>query len=348
MLLGWGERLGSYVVDPEYLSNMEWPRTTAAASAGVRSGYGLGIVSTIDLPFHVLGHQGGIDGFASAYGYSPSRDVGFVVLLNASYAPEALRRLSSLAIRYLKRDVEPPPKESIAVPAAALRRFEGYYHDANPRQALLEVITFPIGGRTIRVRDGQLEMQPVLGAAERLVPVNDALFRRPGELTASMAFTTVDGRAVLAGLDVYAERRALWPLATLRALLATALGVTVVAPLAALPHAWLVRRRRRPSAGGLGLAWTGAVAAIAALFGVAATASPADLGAPSVRAQLILATSLLYPVMAAALVPLTVRAWRRGLRGAFAAFAGVVASAHLGLAGYLGYWGLVGIRTWTY
>ena len=69
-LLGWGERLradGSegYVVDPEYQSNMEWPRTTLASTSGVRAGYGLGIFSTITLPYPVLGHNGGIDGFLS-------------------------------------------------------------------------------------------------------------------------------------------------------------------------------------------------------------------------------------------------------------------------------------------
>ena len=68
--------------------------------------------STITLPYHVLGHNGGIDGFLSTYGYSPTRDVGYVVLINSTHAPQVLTRLSSLAIRYLKRDVEPPPKPS--------------------------------------------------------------------------------------------------------------------------------------------------------------------------------------------------------------------------------------------
>ena len=40
------------------------------------------------LPYHVLGHNGGIDGFLSAYGYSPSRDVGYVVLMNSTHAPD--------------------------------------------------------------------------------------------------------------------------------------------------------------------------------------------------------------------------------------------------------------------
>ncbi len=200
MLLGWGERNDGYVVDPEYLSNMEWPRTTAASAAGVRAGYGLGIYSTIDLPYHVLGHNGGIDGFLSAYGYSPSRDVGFVVLLNATHAPEALTRLSALALRYVKRDVEPPAKESMHVPAAALARFAGYYHLGNPRQQVLQAFSsLRFGGLTVNVDGDHLVMTPTRGTSQALVPVNDGLFRRANELTASLAFTMVDGDLVLAG-----------------------------------------------------------------------------------------------------------------------------------------------------
>src|SRR5262245_15515802 len=40
MLLGWGELGTTFVVDPEYLSNMEYPQTTLAALSGLRHGYG--------------------------------------------------------------------------------------------------------------------------------------------------------------------------------------------------------------------------------------------------------------------------------------------------------------------
>ena len=176
-LLGWGERRradGSegYVVDPEYQSNMEWPRTTLASTAGVRSGYGLGIFSTITLPYHVLGHNGGIDGFLSAYGYSPSRDVGYVVLLNSTHAPAALTRLTSLAIRYLKREVEPPPKPTLAATRDELQQFAGYYRDTSPRNAILAGVQFLRDGRTDRRRG-----RPP-GADARLRPVHTA---RAGE-----------------------------------------------------------------------------------------------------------------------------------------------------------------------
>jgi hypothetical protein len=67
----------------------------------------------LNLPYKVLGHNGGIDGFLSWFGYSPARDAGYVVLLNSTASPDALRRISSLAIRYLKRDVAQPTPPSL-------------------------------------------------------------------------------------------------------------------------------------------------------------------------------------------------------------------------------------------
>lgn len=348
MLLGWGERAGGYVVDPEYLSNMEWPRTTAASTAGVRAGYGLGIVSTIDLPFHVLGHQGGIDGFVSAYGYSPSRDVGYVVLLNAAYAPEALERLVSLALRYLKRDVAPVPKETLAGTPGDLHRFAGYYHDASPRHALLEAVTFPFSGRTIAVTEGRLVMTPALGSAEPLVPVNEAIFRREPDLLASLAFTTVDGTSVLTGAGLYAERRARWPLLLLQALLAGALAVAALAPAVAAVRAWRSRRHRRPGAAGIGFGWLMALVTLAAMALAAVTTPVVDLGAPTAGARALFVATLVYPALAAVVAAWTVLVWQRRPGRAFTAFAALAAAAHVGLAGYLAYWGLLGFRSWTY
>jgi CubicO group peptidase (beta-lactamase class C family) len=348
MLLGWGERRGGYVVDPEYLSNMEWPRTTPAATAGVRAGYGLGIFSQIDLPFHVLGHVGGIDGFVSAYGYSPSRDVGYVVLLNGTYAPDALTRLSSLAIRYLKRHVDAPPKEAMDVAAASLQRYVGYYHDANPRDALLGAVTFPLGGRTIRLRDDRLIMTTLIGGAEPLVAVNDGLFRREDEVTASLAFTEVDAVPVLTGPAEYAERRSRWPIDLLRTGLGLALVLITTAPPVALGSAWWARRRGWARPRGLGVAWTVAVLAFAGIFGLAATGHVVELAVPSARAWTVFACSLVHPLVAFALLPLTALAWARGVGRAFGTYATLVAAAHVGLAGYLGWWGLLAFRTWTY
>ena len=75
------------MIDPEYLSNMEHPRTTLASKAGLRTGYGSGIASSHVDGFPMLGHGGGIDGFVSSMAYSTSRDAGYVVLLNSHATP---------------------------------------------------------------------------------------------------------------------------------------------------------------------------------------------------------------------------------------------------------------------
>ena len=350
MLLGWGERNDGYVVDPEYLSNMEWPRTTVAATAGVRAGYGLGIASTIDLPFHVLGHQGGIDGFLSAYGYSPSRDVGFVVLLNATHAPEALERLSALALRYLKRDVEAPAHESMTVPTATLARLAGYYHRASPRHQVLQALEYPFGGLAVTLDGDHLVMTPTLDAGLPLVPVNDGLFRLARELTASLAFTTVDGELVLAGAGIYAERRSRWPLDLLRVGLAMALALVVVAPLAGVGAAIWRRGWRAPVRGGRGLValWTLAAGVIALVAWAAGTANTVDLAEPTLRSWAVFGGTAAYPAVAVLVAGVTARVWRHGAALRSSGFALAVMLAHAALSIYLAWWNLIGFRSWVY
>ena len=351
MLLGWGERgEDGYVVDPEYLANMEVPRTTVASAAGVRAGYGLGITSTIDLPYPALGHNGGIDGFLSSYGYSPSRDVGYVVLLNSTHAPEALRRLSSLAIRYLKRNLEPPAKDAMVLTAAALGPFEGYYHRTSARNQVLQAFEYPLGGLDVRRVGDHLVMTPTLGSPQSLVPVNDALFRLEHELTASLAFATVSGRQVLAGSSLYAERTAWWPFALLRSGLAIALVCAGLAPLGAAA-AWGWRRRwggPPTAAPGLGALWTLAAGTLATVALATTSASLTDLAEPTVRSRIIFGGSLLYPALAVIIAAFTARAWARrpGWTSGLAAL--LVMLSHAGLAIYAGWWELVGFRSWTY
>ena len=349
-LLGWGERPGGYVVDPEYLSNMEWPRTTLASQAGVRSGYGMGISSTVTLPYHVLGHNGGIDGFLSAYGYSPSRDVGFVVLINSTHAPDALTRLSSLAIRYLKRDVEPPPKPVLAVAPEQLRQYEGYYRELSPRNEILKPVRFLTAGHTVRLDGDHLVLAADFGRAQSLIAVEDGVFRRDAELDATLAFTSDEvGRPVLTGPGFYAEQAAGWPVTLLRAGVGISVVLAVVAPLVALGRWVRGRRRGIAPAGFAGLGWVWWAAA--AMLGLAAWAVGSDvtaLATATLRSQALYGATLAYPLTAAAASLGAAWGWVRGPRRAYAVLAALTALAHTGLTTYIAWWGLIGFRSWTY
>jgi CubicO group peptidase (beta-lactamase class C family) len=351
MLLGWGELGEAFIVDPEYLSNMEHPRTTLASRAGLRNGYGSGIATRLTLPYRVLGHSGGIDGFVSTYGYSPSRDVGYVVLLNSSggRAGEALDRISSLALRYLKRDVEPPARPDAHVEAATLDRYTGYYADANPRNQLTWPLERLLSGRTV-VRDGdRLAAHPVWGRRVPLVPVTENTVRLEHELDASAIFTPDEsGTMVLAGSNVYAERRPRWEVEIVRVPLVGAAAAVVSAWLFA--PVWLVRvRRARPR----GFWWLKlallAAPLILALPVAALMWTPGrEWGAANAGTVTAYVGTLLWAPWPAIILVLAWFAARHGASRRLTVYAMAVGLAMSGLVAYLAAHGFIGFQAWTY
>jgi CubicO group peptidase (beta-lactamase class C family) len=351
MLLGWGELGAAFVVDPEYLGNMELPRTTLASQAGVRHGYGSGIATIMNLPYLVLGHGGGIDGFSSIYGYSPSRDVGYVILLNSvgSGAPDAMNRLSSLAIRYLKRDVAPPSAPETRVDAAMLDQHAGYYHDANPRNQIFWGIQSLLAGRTI-ARDGEaLYSTNLLGARERLIPVTNTAFRLANELDASLVFTRdVDGTAVLAGPRVYAERRPRWRVEIVRLSVAAALlAIASVLPIAVV---WVARVRRARPRGFWGLKMAMLACPLVLLSpAVALVLTPSRAwGVVNGGTLAVFVASLGVPALAGLVTALALAARRAGASRLLVVYALVIAYAMAGTTVYLAAHDLIGLRMWRY
>jgi CubicO group peptidase (beta-lactamase class C family) len=350
MLLNWGEAAnGDLVIDPEYLSNMEHPRTTLGSRAGLREGYGSGIYATPDEPFALLGHNGGIDGFVSTYAYSPARDVGYVVLLNATYASEALRRIALLAIRYLKADVEPPAKPQAAVSADVLRQYEGYYHDANPRNQAMAFVAWMRSGRTIVAEGGALVARPVLGPSVRLIPVSDSLFRLEREVDATRVFTKDErGEWVMAGANTYAERVPRWRVEIVRVPVGLSLPILATPFVAAIP--WLVHARRARPRGfwGLKVGLVLCPTALAVPVFAFLQAGPRELGLPNAWTQAIYTGTLSFPVTALLALVLTVAAWLGRAGRWLRAYAAAVSLAALIVSGYLLFWGVVGFKTWDY
>jgi CubicO group peptidase (beta-lactamase class C family) len=351
MLLGWGELGAAFVVDPEYLGNMEQPRTTLASRAGLRTGYGSGIASIGGLPYPVLGHGGGIDGFVSQYAYSPARDVGFVVLLNSGggRAGEALNRLSSLSLRYLKRDVDPPVTPAVDVDPATLDAYTGYYHDASPRNQLMWPVAWLFAGRQV-VRDGdELAMRGLLGEAVRLIPVSTTAFRRERDLDATLIFTEDEsGGSVLTGAGVYAERTPRWRVEILR--LPVLAAVAVVGSVVVASLIWIVRvRRARPSGfwwlkGVLLLCPVALVTPVAVISGTA----PQMWGARNTATIAVFVATVALPVLAIVAGILAMRARSIGARRSLTLYALVVAVATAGVSAYLGAHDLLGLRLWAW
>ncbi|MEO7133428.1 MAG: serine hydrolase domain-containing protein, partial [Vicinamibacterales bacterium] len=356
VLLNWGETENDLVIDPEYLSNMEHPRTTLASDAGLRSGYGSGIASSSIEGFQMLGHGGGIAGFVSNYAYSTSRDVGFVVLLNATHSAEAMRRISQLAVRYLKADVEVPPKPQAIIAAATLRSHEGYYHNANPRNQAAAFLEWLLSGETISVKGDRLSAKPAFGSARDLIPVSDSLFRFDTDPEATRVFTNdAAGVPVLAGGSTYEERRTRWPIELIRwavlisaALVVTPLAVTLLWIIQSLSRRSATREGGRPNYWWLKLfLLLCAVAFVLPVIGLL-NVNDLSLGSRNAWTSAIFAGTVLMPAAAILSLLFTIDAWRNGGGRALRAYALSVSIAALVLSGYLSSWGMIGFMPWSF
>ncbi len=349
LLLNWGETTETLVVDPEYLSNMERPQTTLAARAGLLYGYGTGISSQSLAGYPVLGHGGGIDGFSSIYGYSAARDVGYVVLLNGTYSPEAMRRLSTLALRYLKKDVDPPARPEATPEPSALAALEGYYHAEGARNQIMAGVEWLTAGYSIRASGNTLEVKPVFGPAQTLVPVSDTLFRLPEAVTPSRVFTAGDdGRLTLMGDGLYAPRVSRWRVEVVRATILFSLTAVLTVPVVLL--VWLAHCRRARPVGfwPLKLALFALPLSLLALAGMFLWAPGRDWGVQNLWTRLTFVGSIAFPVSALTALILTLDAWHKGAGRWFRSYALVVAVCALLVATFLVSAGLIAFRPWAY
>ena len=345
LLLNWGETDADLVIDPEYLSNMEHPRTTLASDAGLRNGYGSGISSSVVEGFPWLGHNGGIDGFSSMYAYSTSRDVGFVILLNSTHSPQAMQRIAKLAVRYLKADVAPPEPPGASVAPAVLKQYEGYYHDANPRSQAAAFLQWLLSGRTVRVDSDHLTLTSLLGQSTTLIPVSETMFRLPGEPEATRVFVSTEGRTVLTGGDLYAERLPRWRVESIRWPVLASSGI-VLTPFAMVVP-WLAWRKR---ATGFWLLKSMLVlCAVAFALPVIGIYNVNDytIGRLNLWTIAMFAGTILMPGAAVLSFLLAIDAARNGVRQALKAYAFTVSVAALIISGYLSAWGMIGFKPWN-
>lgn len=349
MLLNWGETDDLLVIDPEYLSNMERPRTSVAAAAGLIYGYGSGIISGTLAGYPVLGHHGRIEGFTSAYGYAAGRDAGWVVLVNASDAAQAVDELAALAVTYLKRDIDPPAPADLPVTPPSLVAHEGYYHPTGAAQDLFEPVRWLLGGVRIRVSDNALIASHLTGPDTRFMPMSDVLFRREADVTPSRVFTTTDdGQDVLLGDNLFAIRTPRWQVEIIRIPVFTALAIVATWPLAAV--VWLTGLRQRESRGfwGLKLVLGVPLLSLMAMTAFLSLSPIREWGVATTWTRLAFLGSWGLPLGSVVGAALAIGAWRAGASPGLRGYGTVLVGAAIVLTMYAGWWRLIGIRLWTY
>lgn len=199
-----------HLLSPGSIERMERVETTEAARAGLKKGYGLGMFAAVRAGQAWYGHDGGIPGFLSSFQYAPDDGVGYVVLLNG-FSIETMNDLKDLLSKYLLRGRPTRPFPKIELSERELRHFVGYYEKTNPRIQKLHIMDALAGGRLVVLRNKRLEIGPIFGKRQVLVPVSQNQFRLEDEPEGSwIFFTGGDGRRRLASTAFYGAELPAW------------------------------------------------------------------------------------------------------------------------------------------
>jgi len=334
------------------IDRMEVPHSTLGATVGVTSGYGLANFSTghknLGIAFH--GHNGGVMGGLSDLGYVEELGQGYVVMINNGNGA-ALGRITTQIKDYLLRDRQAPPPTAAKLPAE-YREIDGYYVPINPRQQSLRFISNFASVMAVTHDENALHRSPLMGSwvsSDRIGDGRALIDAWHGLPAIARVEDPLVGPALQIGSDIF-QRVAGWKVFSRIVVPLVTIVMTLVGVVAII--VWGVRRASGTSTDRrlLMRLWPlcATVALIAFLFSLmsvgrflnqAGTISPLSIA--------IFVLSLAYPLLVLLGTFELFRPAIRASRNLPYWFATAFVLCHLLVAGYLGWFGAFGIRTWS-
>ncbi|MFN7997687.1 MAG: serine hydrolase domain-containing protein [Bryobacteraceae bacterium] len=349
---------GVPIVKPESIERMQQPETTLAARDGLVTGYGLSNYATVDdRGFVWHGHNGGIQGGLTEMAYLPAAGVGYAYMINATNGA-AFGRIHKLVTAFLTRDLQPPAKPASVPPVREIAlQYCGWGEPANPRAQLTYFIDRITGLAHISLSESKLKIAPIQGPAKSYVPVTDRLWRSEKRPVPTLALITDlrDGRFVQADGTMY---RIIPAWKALGQVGAAALILFLLATSLVFALYWvvaLVFRRLRPLRGArlyLSVRILPLLAVLALLAAAAILAAGGDdnalrLGNMTPASLAICGLTIWFGILSPLALWQTWRARAWPIRRAVWIHSILVSAACTVLAGYLFYWGVIGLRTWA-
>jgi CubicO group peptidase (beta-lactamase class C family) len=352
-LLHRGLANGVPVLPVAALDRVETPTRAWGARQGLTSGYGLFNEILIDNGMVYRGHEGSTVGALSVLGYSADHAVGYFYSINA-WNGEAFQKIGHVLRDYLARDAVKPALPAVAALPASAQAYVGWYEPASPRNANRHFLNRLLELTHLGMEDGQLTIS-VLTQKERiaLVPVSGKLFRFAPDPVATIALVdpTGEGDFIVAGGRTW--KRISRSLVMLEIGLVAWVALALLMTLLYTPF-WLVaacaKRWRQPSEmalKALPLMATAGLIATELLPAWAGEQSLARLGTLTVYSAGVWLASVLAALASSGLLLALWIAYRRKVRRTLLAYAAFVAVGLLVACAYLGYWGVIGYRSWA-
>lgn len=345
------------IISDDLFDKIGKPTTTLAVRAGLQPGYSFGIGIKYRSGAKWYGHGGAVPGFLAEYAYNLNHGLGFVVLQN-SFDLSFDDDVFSHVWRYMNSlvdSVAPPPPTS-----ALARKFEkycGYYEPRSPRMQLAGSAEILTGGVTILCQNDTLYSQGFMDAKQPLIPVSQNLFRGPTDPEASRVFfKTPDGRMAFASQRSYYERTAIWKTYVYRTLVFGALIImmsSIAYSLFWIPvHIYKKLMRRDNRSKYLRMRVVPLLDVISLIIGVVtvviADQTVLELGQRTPANVVFFVSTWLFAGLSVLSLFTSYRSFFRPVKKIARWYAVVLSVACFGMTLYLGSWGLIGLKLWTY
>jgi CubicO group peptidase (beta-lactamase class C family) len=356
MFLRRGQFEGKTIVTSDSLIRMETPATPLSAQRGMRMGYGLANFTSTNSGFLFHGHDGGMNSYLSKLAYLPNRRAGYVVMINSANG-RALNEISGKIEGFLTRDLEPPRGVPQEVPAERITALSRYYEPVTPRQEVFRFIDRLLGVIRVDYREGTLDVRPIIGDRQTLIPVTDRRFKAEEEPIPSAIFmNSPDGQVILQGYGTLAGNYRsvpaglLWLQWVLAAVSLLLMGTSLLFSLAWVPRKLLGRL----SQGYLAvrviplLAALSFTAAFSLLFLSGTNELIQRFGNLTLWSAAFYLLLWIFPVLSLAGLFQSIRSFRWPVTPGVRAHSLAVSAANLLVAFYLSYWGITGLATWSY
>ncbi len=179
-------------INANVIQSMERPQTTLAAQAGLDYGYGRAIYHATRGDRVWYGHNGGIDGFLTSFGYSPALNQGYALMVNTTSA--GLRDSLELITSFLAKDAAPINTQTVS---GIDPEIAGYYRMANDRNHIFAGVMFPVAVIKVSVEGDSLVLDELIGSVSKYHHIGGQRFALEGQQHARMIFMKngPDGKA---------------------------------------------------------------------------------------------------------------------------------------------------------
>jgi len=344
------------LLSPESIERIEHPKTTLAAKAGAKEGYGLYMGNGIYKGIKTCGHTGGMNGFLTNFRYMPEQGVGFVFIINRSRT-NGFSKIGQLLTDFLIPDSLVKTADEMATNTELSLPVTGWYRSATSRNQMTRFFERIAQAIKITEEDGKYYRKEILKPRKPLYNYtqNSLLFESERHSISPYVFIEEEGEMYLQVAAFSQNYKKTSGFSVWGTIIIGFLGLlfmvsAIPAALIWIPMSIFSKKKYRYLKTRIA-----SLTAVLALLGMALCFMLMDqtraieiLGNSSFWSVSIFIFSLLFAIQSIYAFIIGLISFKRPMNKAARIYYLLIATSCFVFTLYLWYWEIIGLQTWTY